>query len=62
MERIILATDETRMYLNAAGKVCIRQINHPDHEDVIVLNVEHIDMVIAWLQEIKQEAKSHEDV
>ena len=57
MERIIPATQETHVYLNDAGQVCIKQVNPMDDEgDLIILPVAHVDTVITWLQEAKQEA------
>ena len=57
MERIIPATQETRVYLSDAGHVCIKQINPIDDEgDLIILPVAHVDTIIKWLQEVKQEA------
>ena len=56
MERIIPATQETHVYMSAAGYVCIKQVNLMDEEALIILNVEHVDKISKWLQEVKQEA------
>ena len=61
MERIIPATQETHVYLSDAGFVCIKQVNLMDDESLIILPVEHVDTVIKWLQEVKQEALHQEE-
>jgi len=56
---IIMSQAETQAYLNEDGAVVLRQVApYGEDDNVIIIQVVHVDTLIAALQELKKESLS----